>query len=89
MKLEILKNAGLIEESSHKKFKSIHKSIDWLEKNGFSYGKYSSTMKDPIPVKKGEHNLGFWKDLSNEEIKELDGKIIGNYRYGPVLFINY
>ena len=38
----------------------------------------------PVPVRGGDFIIAKWKNLTRKEIAQLDGKIDGNYREGPV-----
>ena len=91
MKLEILKNAGLevvnLTEEKGVKFDSLHEALKYLDGLNLKCGKYSSTLKLPIPVKANIKPNKKWEDLTKKEKNELDGKIVGNYAYGPVFFI--
>ncbi|WP_426113482.1 hypothetical protein [Pseudomonas sp. DSP3-2-2] len=44
----------------------------------------TATGLDPVPVLKGDFIIAKWKNLTRKEIAQLDGKIDGNFREGPV-----
>ena len=54
----------------------------WLDENGYSYG--AGSVMHPVPVLKGDFIIAKWKNLTRKEIAQLDGKIDGNFREGPV-----
>ncbi|PTQ70387.1 hypothetical protein [Pseudomonas sp. GV071] len=54
----------------------------WLMENGYSYG--STCVMHPVAVLKGEWCIAKWRNLTRKEIDELDGKVSGNFREGPV-----
>lgn len=45
---------------------------EWIEANGYSYG--SMQRGDPIGVVKGDASISKWRNLSKEDIAELDGQ---------------
>jgi len=63
-------------------FKALCAAENWLTENGYSYGPGSAM--DPVPVLKGDFIIAKWKNLTEKEVAQLDGKIDGNYRSGPV-----
>ena len=63
-------------------FKALDAAEKWLTENGYSYGPGSAM--DPVPVLQGDFITAKWKNLTIKEVAQLDGKIVGNYREGPV-----
>ena len=63
-------------------FQALYAAEKWLDENGYSYGPGSAMH--PTPVLKGDFMIAKWKNLTRKEIAQLDGKIDGNFREGPV-----
>ncbi|WP_426113486.1 hypothetical protein [Pseudomonas sp. DSP3-2-2] len=63
-------------------FQALYAAQKWLDENGYSYGPGSAMH--PVPVLKGDFIIAKWKNLTRKEIAQLDGKIDGNFREGPV-----
>ncbi|HEX8595365.1 MAG TPA: hypothetical protein VF682_19150 [Pseudomonas sp.] len=63
-------------------FQALYAAQRWLDENGYSYGPGSAMH--PVPVLKGDFIIAKWKNLTRKEIAQLDGKIDGNFREGPV-----
>lgn len=63
-------------------FKALYAAEKWLTENGYSYGPGSAMH--PVPVLKGDFIIAKWKNLTHKEIAQLDGKITGDFRDGPV-----
>lgn len=63
-------------------FEAYREACAWLDKNGYSYG----SMCNPLPtgILKGDFIIAKYRNLTKNEISELDGTITGNYRNGPV-----
>ncbi len=70
-------------------FESLNKARCWLNENNYSDG--SLCGDKPVGLLKGDFFIAKWKNLTTEEIKELDGVMISNdFREGEVflLFFN-
>jgi len=63
-------------------FQALYAAEKWLADNGYSYGPGSAMH--PMPVLKGDFVIAKWKNLTKKEIAQLDGKVDGNMREGPV-----
>ena len=63
-------------------FQALYAAEKWLTENGYSHGPVSAM--DPVPALKGDFIIAKWKNLTKKEIAQLDGKVDGNYREGPV-----
>jgi len=63
-------------------FQALYAAQKWLDENGYSYGPGSAMH--PMPVLKGDFIIAKWKNLTRKEIVQLDGKIDGSFREGPV-----
>jgi len=63
-------------------FNALHTAEKWLTENGYSYG--ATSCMHPVPVLKGDWLIAKWKNLTKKEIAQLDGRIDGNWREGPV-----
>lgn len=63
-------------------FNALHAAEKWLTENGYSYG--PTSCMHPVPVLKGDWSIAKWKNLTKKEIAQLDGRIDGNEREGPV-----
>jgi len=63
-------------------FNAYHDACKWLDDNGYSYGP-TCAMK-PVAIYKGDFNVAKWKNLSQKDINEIDGKMMGEMREGPV-----
>jgi hypothetical protein len=63
-------------------FQALYAAEKWLADNGYSYGPGSAMH--PMPVLKGDFVIAKWKNLTKKEIAQLDGRVDGNMREGPV-----
>ncbi len=63
-------------------FVAIRAAEQWCRDNGYSYG--SMQRDDPIGLMKGDYSIAKWRNLSANEIKQLDGTITGDKRNGAV-----
>ena len=63
-------------------FSAFTDACKWLQNNGYSYGSMQGCS--PIGVKMGDHDIGKWRNLSAQEIGQLDGRLTGDPRNGPV-----
>lgn len=63
-------------------FQALYAAHAWLAEHGYSFG--PSCVNHPIPVLKGDFIIAKWKNLTKKEIAQLDGKVDGNLRDGPV-----
>jgi len=66
-------------------FGAYYDACAWLKENGYSYGSMCGSM--PIGVMKGNFIIAKWKNLTELEISELDGRMIGEFREGEVVII--
>lgn len=64
-------------------FAAYNAAKKWLKENGYSYS--PSCANAPIAIMKGNYNIAKWKNLTDDEIKQLDGKVVGEMREGPVI----
>lgn len=64
-------------------FAAYNAAKKWLKENGYSYG--SSCANAPTAIMKGDWCIAKWRNLTGDEIKQLDGKIVGEMREGPVV----
>lgn len=55
---------------------------DWLRDNGYSFG--STCAMHPVAVLKGDYCIAKWRNLTRKEISQLDGKVVGDFRNGPL-----
>lgn len=63
-------------------FQALCAAQKWLEQHGYSHG--STCRGYPMPVLKGDYLIAKWRNLSSAEIAELDGKVDGDFREGPL-----
>ncbi|GFM49014.1 hypothetical protein K5D38_04860 [Pseudomonas cichorii] len=63
-------------------FKALWAAQEWLQQNGYSYG--STCREMPIGILKGDYVIAKWKNLTQQEISELDGDLQGDMREGPI-----
>lgn len=64
-------------------FEAYNEAKKWCNNNGYSVG--SMCGPEPIGLKKGEHYIGKWRNLSQKDLNELDGTMTGNMRDGPIV----
>lgn len=80
------RKAKLVKKFSSKNmpcFWAYYKAIEWLHKNGFSYG--SMCRDEPICVMRGDVHIAKWKNLTTEEKESSDGLLISeDFRNGDV-----
>lgn len=65
-------------------FAAMNACSTWLEQRGYSCG--STCAMHPTGVLRGDA-IAKWKNLTATEIAELDGRITGNTREGPVTLV--
>lgn len=63
-------------------WKAFEDAVCWLKEAGFSVGRMQ--RGSPIGVLFGEYDIQKWRNLSKTDRANLDGKIIGYCREGPV-----
>ena len=56
----------------------------WLDQHGYSYGSTSSRAPG-VGVLKGDYCIAKMHNLTQKEIKQLDGIVDGDFRNGPVV----
>jgi hypothetical protein len=66
-------------------FQALYAAEKWLAQNGYSFG--PSCAMHPMPVLKGDFIIAKWKNLTKKEVAQLDGKVEGNMREGPVRIV--
>lgn len=65
-------------------FQSYYDAVQWLEDNGYSHG--SMCGDKPMGIMKGDWSISKWKNLTNKQIKELDGTMTSSdFREGDVI----
>ena len=64
-------------------FQSLYAAQKWLEQNGYSFG--STCLEMPIGILKGDFIIAKRKNLTKAEIAQLDGRLSGDMRNGPVM----
>jgi hypothetical protein len=63
-------------------FQAFYAAQQWLTKRGYSFG---STCRDqPTGILKGDFIIAKWRNLTQQEIEQLDGRMTGDTREGPV-----
>jgi len=63
-------------------FQALYAAQKWLEQNGYSFG--STCRGSPIGILKGDFIIAKWRNLTKREIEQLDGRMDGDMRNGPV-----
>lgn len=64
-------------------FQSYYAACEWLKQNGYSYGSMCRDL--PIGIMKGDFSIAKWRNLSNQDIKALDGTMTSDdFREGSV-----
>lgn len=63
-------------------FQALYAAQNWLRENGYSYG--STCRGEPIGLLKGDYVVAKWRNLTRQEINELDGVVTGCPRNGPI-----
>ncbi|MCE5180502.1 MAG: hypothetical protein LLG15_01750 [Betaproteobacteria bacterium] len=64
-------------------FKAKDAAEDWCQANGISVG--STERGKPRGLLRGDFIISKWHNMSAAEIAELDGRMTGNMRHGPVI----
>jgi len=68
-------------------FSAHYAAQEWLRENGYSYGSTCRNM--PIAIKKGDYSIAKWKNLTNEERQDIDGKLYsGREGEAKIIWIN-
>jgi hypothetical protein len=64
-------------------WKAVTAAEKWCAENGISVG----TMQGASPrgLKRGEFTIAKWRNLSENDIAGLDGRMTGDMRNGPVI----
>jgi hypothetical protein len=72
-----------IEFTAEGDFEACRKAEKWCNENGFSVG----SMQGPSPrgILKGDIMISKWRNMSHKELGQLDGKMTGDMRNGPVV----
>lgn len=64
-------------------FAAFHRATHWLEHEGYSVGQLS--RGNPIAIKKGRFDfIAKWRNLTSAEKADIEGKMTGNWRNGPI-----
>lgn len=65
-------------------FPNLNAAMQWCDENGYSYAPLCRDM--PIGIMKGEWSIAKWKNLTEKEREEVDGRITTNtdWSAGPV-----
>ena len=63
-------------------FQAFYAAQKWLEQNGYSFG--STCRGSPVGILKGDFIIAKWRNLTKREIEQLDGRLVGDMRDGPV-----
>ena len=71
------------ENDARDNFSACHAAEDWLRKRGFSLGNMERT--NPRGILLGDYEIAKWRNLTGKEKRDLDGKMTGDMRNGPVL----
>jgi hypothetical protein len=63
-------------------FQALYAAKAWLAANGYSCG---TTCRDmPCGILKGDFVIAKWKNLTKKESEQLDGRLEGDMREGPI-----
>ncbi len=69
-------------------FQSLYTAQGWCTENGYSYG--SLCGNSPVALWKGDCDIAKWKNLSQQDKKEMDGVMLSNdFREGKVIIKIY
>lgn len=63
-------------------FYAMQAAEQWCRENGVSYG--SAQRGSPRGLIRGECDISKWRNLSGQDVSELDGVMTGDMRHGPV-----
>jgi hypothetical protein len=63
-------------------FQAYYAAVRWLEQSGYSCG--STCVDRPCGILKGSFSIAKWRNLTKKEVAELDGKLDGDFREGPM-----
>lgn len=64
-------------------FAAYHAAERWLSDRGFSLGHMQRGA--PCGIMRGDWDIQKWRNLSNQDRRELDGTLSGDFRNGPVV----
>lgn len=64
-------------------FAAFNAADAWCAENGISIGR-TAGIGNPIGLMYGNVDISKWYNLSKQDIAELDGRITGNFREGPI-----
>jgi hypothetical protein len=64
-------------------FQALYAAEAWCREQGISYG--SGCAGCPVGLMYGDYLVAKWRNLSQEEIRALDGRMTGNFRQGPIV----
>jgi len=68
-------------------FQAFYAAQQWLTKHGYSFG--PTCRGQPVGILKGDFIIAKWRNLTDQEIEQLDGCLTGDMREGPVtVFLN-
>lgn len=63
-------------------FQALYAAQEWLSSHGVSYG--SLCGDEPVGLLYGNWAICKWRNLTPTEQKQLDGRMEGDFRHGPV-----
>lgn len=63
-------------------FRALWDAEAWLKERGYSSGPLCGDL--PVGIQLGDHLIHKWRNLSPAEIRALDGRMVGEWRNGPV-----
>lgn len=64
-------------------FAACYAAEEWCEANDISVGRMQGP--DPRGLMYGAHDIMKWRNLDKSDIAELDGRMTGSMRNGPVV----
>lgn len=64
-------------------FESLYSAREWCSENGYSCG--SLCRDEPVGLKKGDYVIAKWKNMDDDDITLLDGRMTStDFREGSV-----
>lgn len=63
-------------------FAALYAAQNWCDENGISYGSLCGDA--PVGLLYGDWAIAKWRNLTPAERAQLDGRMEGDFRHGPV-----
>lgn len=71
------------QEAGDEPFTAYKAAEAWCAEQGLSVGPMSG-RSSPIGLMRGQYAIAKWRNLTEQERRELDGRLTGDFRAGPI-----